>query len=85
MKKLLITTLFFLGLWVQAQVQALSLGKSLLGGLSGGNQEMVAYLRSMDEKITSMEIRNKNKEFREKTKYYVQTRTKTLYTKYNSP
>ncbi|WP_454058920.1 hypothetical protein [Elizabethkingia ursingii] len=67
MKKSLIIALFFFGLWGKAQVQALSLGKSLLGGLSGGNQEMVAYLRSMDEKITSMEARNKNKEFREKT------------------
>lgn len=63
-KVILILAFFLIGISINAQIDV---AKALLGGLTDQNREMVIYLRSMDAKMTEMELRNKKNELRQKT------------------
>lgn len=66
MKKSILILVF--GLFANIlSAQYMELAKTVLGGLSDQNQEMVLYLQKIDDKMQAFEQRNKTNEMRKKT------------------
>lgn len=66
MKKSILILVF--GLFANLlSAQYMELAKTVLGGLSDQNQEMVMYLQKIDDKMQAFEQRNKTNEMRKKT------------------